>query len=243
MSVSIYNSALNLFISPFADGPVKFVGELDDNKKIEKITRFGRDFSLVRIPYAFKLLIQELSTLNINMRIITDKNINQLSSMNATNIDNLEEFDKESIITNQPLKSETLNPEESVEALQDRQDETLEETIASNIIDLDKETQLKKQDEENEKLLVDFESQPKPSIKPDELPDIKSVPLIGIKKSEKNESDREISDKESEPITTPIDDPLTPDEFEKENLELLTDIIDEEKEEDKSNQEKTVDIK
>ena len=33
--IAIYNDSYNLFLSPFADGPVKFVGELDDNKKIE----------------------------------------------------------------------------------------------------------------------------------------------------------------------------------------------------------------
>ena len=68
-------------MSPLADGPIQFVGELDDTLKLDKITRFGRSFSIVRVPYAFKLLLQELTTLNINMRIITADNVDQLASM------------------------------------------------------------------------------------------------------------------------------------------------------------------
>ena len=48
---------------------------------IDKITRFGRSFSIVRVPYSFKLLMQELMTMNVSMRIITEDNIDQLDSM------------------------------------------------------------------------------------------------------------------------------------------------------------------
>ena len=34
--IAIYNESLDLFISPFADGPVKFVGEIDSEKKNTK---------------------------------------------------------------------------------------------------------------------------------------------------------------------------------------------------------------
>ena len=107
---AIYNSSLDLFISPYADGPIKFVGAMESERKIEKITKFGRDFSLIRIPYAFKLLMQELATLNINMRIITDKNIDQLSSMNYINIDSFSDFSKEIIPIQTKIKSELLAP-------------------------------------------------------------------------------------------------------------------------------------
>ena len=79
--ISIYNSNLNLFMSPQADGPIKYTGELVDDLKIQNITKYGRNFSIVRVPYAFKLLIQELNTMNICMRIITEDNVDQLSSM------------------------------------------------------------------------------------------------------------------------------------------------------------------
>ena len=81
--IAIYNESYNLFLSPYADGPIKFAGSLDDadNLKIENMTKHGRSFSILRIPYALKLLMQELQTMNIQMRIITDKNIDQLTSM------------------------------------------------------------------------------------------------------------------------------------------------------------------
>ena len=80
-TIAIYNSMRDLFISPMADGPIKFTGNLLSDMNIDKITRFGRSFSIVRVPYSFKLLMQELMTMNVSMRIITEDNIDQLDSM------------------------------------------------------------------------------------------------------------------------------------------------------------------
>jgi hypothetical protein len=80
-TIAIYNSMRDLFISPMADGPIKFTGNLLSEMNIDKITRFGRSFSIVRVPYSFKLLMQELLTMNVSMRIITEDNIDQLDSM------------------------------------------------------------------------------------------------------------------------------------------------------------------
>jgi hypothetical protein len=74
-------------LSPFADGPIKFNTTLDGKLNIQNMSRFGRDFSIVRIPYALKLLMQELQTMNIQMRIITEDNIDQL--MNLSYSDNI----------------------------------------------------------------------------------------------------------------------------------------------------------
>ena len=79
--IAIYNQTKNLFISPMADGPIKFTGNINENMNIENVTKYGRTFSIVRIPYALKLLIQELQTMNIQMRIITEDNINHLSNL------------------------------------------------------------------------------------------------------------------------------------------------------------------
>jgi DNA-directed RNA polymerase II subunit RPB2 len=83
--IAIYNESLNLFYSPFADGPTKF--KYTDNKveSIQNVSRFGRSFSIVRIPYSLKLLIQELQVMNVQMRIITENNIDQLMSMSYSN--------------------------------------------------------------------------------------------------------------------------------------------------------------
>ena len=92
-TIAIYNSMRDLFISPMADGPIKFTGNLLSEMNIDKITRFGRSFSIIRIPYSFKLLMQELMTMNVSMRIITEDNIDQLDSMSYSKTINKLMFD------------------------------------------------------------------------------------------------------------------------------------------------------
>jgi DNA-directed RNA polymerase II subunit RPB2 len=87
--IAIYNNSQNLFLSPFADGPIKFNSGMDGKMNIQQISRFGRSFSVVRVPYALKLLIQELQTMNIQMRIITEDNIDQLLNLSYSNNVNL----------------------------------------------------------------------------------------------------------------------------------------------------------
>jgi len=84
-AIAIYNQNLNLFLSPFSDGPINFNTTLDGKMNIRNISRFGRSFSIVRIPYALKLLIQELQVMNVQMRIITEDNIDQLVNMSYSN--------------------------------------------------------------------------------------------------------------------------------------------------------------
>jgi DNA-directed RNA polymerase II subunit RPB2 len=83
--LAIYNEAQNLFLSPFADGPIRFIKNIDDSLNIDNISKHGRDFSIVRVPYAFKLLMQELQTMNVQMRIITEDNIDQFTNMSFSN--------------------------------------------------------------------------------------------------------------------------------------------------------------
>ena len=83
--IAIYNEPKNIFFSPFSDGPLQYHTNPDGSLNVKNISRFGRSFSLLRIPYALKLLIQELQVLNIQMRIITDENIDQLESMSFSN--------------------------------------------------------------------------------------------------------------------------------------------------------------
>ena len=98
-TIAIYNKPKNLFLSPMADGPINFNYTSDGNMNVKNISRFGRSFSILRIPYSFKLLIHELQTMNIQMRIITDKNIDHLSSMgfsyNINKLMNMDENSKE----------------------------------------------------------------------------------------------------------------------------------------------------
>ena len=80
-SIAVYNENKNIFLSPMSDGPLKFSKNLDNTLNIINISRFGRDFSVIRVPYAFKLLHQELKTMNIQMRLITEDNIDNLTNI------------------------------------------------------------------------------------------------------------------------------------------------------------------
>ena len=94
-AIAIYNNSKNLFLSPFADGPINFHTNPDGTMNIKNISKFGRSFSIVRIPYSFKLLIHELQVMNIQMRIITDENIDKLMSMSySDNINKLLKTDR-----------------------------------------------------------------------------------------------------------------------------------------------------
>ncbi len=94
-SIAIYNPDANLFLSPFADGPLVFNQSVDGKEVLNAISKFGRSFSLVRIPFALKLLIQELQVMNIQMRIITEDNVDQLLNLSyqSRNIDKLLQID------------------------------------------------------------------------------------------------------------------------------------------------------
>ena len=79
--ISVYNESKNIFLSPQCDGPLKYNTTVDGDLEVEKVSKYGRSFSIVRVPYAFKLLMQELMVMNVQMRIITEDNIDQLQNM------------------------------------------------------------------------------------------------------------------------------------------------------------------
>jgi len=85
-AVAIYNPEKNLMMSPMADGPIKFIDSLDGkDMNVEHITKYGRSFSVVRVPYVFKLFMQELQAINVKMAIITEDNVDQFDNLNFTN--------------------------------------------------------------------------------------------------------------------------------------------------------------
>ena len=79
--IAAYNEEQNIFLSPEADGPLNYKIGPDGDVKVDVISRHGRSFSVVRVPYSFKLLTQELQAMNVRMRIITDDNINQIPEL------------------------------------------------------------------------------------------------------------------------------------------------------------------
>ena len=100
-TIAIYNKVKNILFSPYVDGPLKFdnidliinkndnsydktdnpLQSINELNKIAYTTKFGKDFSIVQVPFCFKLLMQELITMNIQMRLITADNIETLTNI------------------------------------------------------------------------------------------------------------------------------------------------------------------
>ena len=92
-SIAIYNPKKDIYLSPFIDGPLMFHMSEEDIYKsyVDMKSIHGRSFSIVRVPYAFKLLIHELQVMNVQMRIVTEDNIDQMMNLSyqSNNIDKL----------------------------------------------------------------------------------------------------------------------------------------------------------
>ena len=140
-AIAIYNEARNLFLSPFADGPIQFHTNPDNSMNIKNISQFGRSFSILRVPYTFKLLIQELQCLNIQMRLITDDNVDNLLSMSySNNIQCLLNLDKDASenevmteiqkIVN--INSASVQPTKIITEIKQQQQPYLLESISNN---------------------------------------------------------------------------------------------------------------
>ena len=81
-ALAVYNKARDLFMSPMADGPLRFFrSETGTGYALDTMTKYGRRFSVVSVPYSLKLLIQELAAINVQLRIITEDNLQQIESM------------------------------------------------------------------------------------------------------------------------------------------------------------------
>jgi outer membrane biosynthesis protein TonB len=62
-----------------ADGPLQFE-QVDKETFIPNmVTKYGKEFSIVEVPYCLKLLMHELTTMNVQMRLITADTIDILT--------------------------------------------------------------------------------------------------------------------------------------------------------------------
>jgi DNA-directed RNA polymerase II subunit RPB2 len=152
-TIAIYNESKNLFLSPQADGPIKFNKNPDGSMNIQNISRFGRSFSILRVPYAFKLLVQELQIMNVQLRIITDDNVDQLLSMSySDNINKLMSNDKSLALNIARLNRtnrEIITGENQVDAVPDEKpiipDQLIDKTGPVQLANLLKITDAQKQ--------------------------------------------------------------------------------------------------
>ncbi len=78
-TIAVYNEARDVFLSPYHDGPLAFERGEEGGVNNTTVQRHGTSFSIVRVPYSFKLLWQELQAMNIAMYVITDENVDKLT--------------------------------------------------------------------------------------------------------------------------------------------------------------------
>ena len=106
--IAIYNPARNLLLSPMADGPLSYQGSLvTGEQEVQQLTKFGKQFSLVSVPYSLKLLMQELQSINVRISLITEDNISQIQNMGFSRNLSLMLNDKEATIENVIKQIET----------------------------------------------------------------------------------------------------------------------------------------
>ena len=78
-TIPIYNESHGLFVCPSCDGPLTYQGETAEDMNLVLPMKKSRvTFSKVEIPYAMKLLDQELTTfMNAGFRFLTEKHARQ----------------------------------------------------------------------------------------------------------------------------------------------------------------------
>lgn len=194
-SIAIYNVKEKRFYSPLLDGKLKLSEPITEKSVIENVTKHGYSFSIIRIPYCLKLLIQELQTMNICIKLITDDNINQLSNMNySVNIDNYDEIKTNSDIGNK--YENFIN--ERMRIIQNKDKYEIEEEINEDDIFTPENSQQLNQESFDLSYAPDtpINSAP-PSYAPD-TPENTNTPSYNISSEEKDADDIEEKEQEDE---------------------------------------------
>lgn len=80
-TIAVYNEARNIFYSLNLDGPISFYTKPNGEMNVKNVSRYGKSFSIVKVPKQFKDLIQQLQVCGIQLRVITEKTMDQLFNM------------------------------------------------------------------------------------------------------------------------------------------------------------------
>ena len=112
-TIPIENPKTGLFVCPLCTGPVSYIGSnSQDLELIPPIRKTMVAPVVIEMPYAFKLLSQELETyMNIGMRIMTEKDVLRLTGINKDDLPPLTEDERSRIAAALP---ERVLPEASV---------------------------------------------------------------------------------------------------------------------------------
>lgn len=82
-TIPIYNEAQNFYLCSLCDGPVNFIGDSPYNlEPVPPVKRSTVTFSKVEIPYATKLLLQEMDFfMNMSTRLLTTRDVARLPAV------------------------------------------------------------------------------------------------------------------------------------------------------------------
>jgi len=100
-TIAIYHRDTQQFYSPMVDGPLMFEKTETDTFTPSLITKYGKEFSKVDVPYCLKLLIHELTAMNVQMRLITSDNIENLTTYGKKTLGKFEDYVKRSEVFEQ----------------------------------------------------------------------------------------------------------------------------------------------
>jgi DNA-directed RNA polymerase II subunit RPB2 len=110
-TIPLYNENTKFYLCPMCDGPIQFSGETaNDLNPIPPTKRSSATFSKVEMPYATKLLMQELNAFeNIGLRVLTTKDVTRIKGLDRvsqlTNVN--------TAIVSQPLPQMVIKEEDT----------------------------------------------------------------------------------------------------------------------------------
>ena len=114
-TIPIENPKTGLFVCPLCTGPVSYIGSgPNDLELIPPIRKTKVAPVVIEMPYAFKLLCQELETyMNIGMRILTEKDMLRLNGVDKEDLPPLteEERGREAVALQKLVLPEAVVPE------------------------------------------------------------------------------------------------------------------------------------
>ena len=194
-TIAIYNRNSQNFYSPIVDGPLQFESVDAETFVPNLITKYGKEFSIVEVPYCLKLLMHELTTMNVQMRLITADTIDSLTTAGKRSLGDFKTWASKPLL--EPIAETVPNaPENTIEK------EKIEKLLKQPLTDEEYKVLLEPIDE-NEKLeeyepalTVNPVIQPTPVPQP--TPVIQPTPVNSVPKNQAVQENQSVQASNSE---------------------------------------------
>ena len=128
-TMAIYNKENKQFYSPIIDGPIEFDVEGKEVIRSHLVTQYGKDFTIVEVPYCFKLLLHELSAMNVQMRVITSATIDMKHTLGSVKYSDIVENLKNNNNNNNDKNNEPVVEVSTSELLNQNEEDKKESRI------------------------------------------------------------------------------------------------------------------